>query len=59
MAAVVAQNYENYYKNMFSKWQQLFDNGDKVREFLTKEGYDLYPTIKQTYENDLKKQKKQ
>ncbi|WP_215773290.1 putative immunoglobulin-blocking virulence protein [Mesomycoplasma hyorhinis] len=57
VAAVVAQNYENYYKNMFSKWQQLFDNGDKVREFLTKEGYDLYPTIKQTYENDLKKAK--
>ncbi|ADQ90818.1 Putative uncharacterized protein [Mesomycoplasma hyopneumoniae 168] len=55
VAAVVAQNYENYYKNMFLKWRELFENGDKVRDFLTQEGYNKYPDIKSKYESDLAK----
>ncbi|QJB71551.1 putative immunoglobulin-blocking virulence protein [Mycoplasma sp. 1654_15] len=41
------------YKNLFWKFEALFENGDKVREFLTQEGQTLYPWIKKKYEDDL------
>ncbi|CNS27279.1 Uncharacterised protein [Salmonella enterica subsp. enterica serovar Typhimurium str. DT104] len=40
---------------MFLKWRELFENGDKVRDFLTQEGYNKYPDIKSKYESDLAK----
>ncbi|MXR12245.1 putative immunoglobulin-blocking virulence protein, partial [Mycoplasma flocculare] len=55
VAAVVAQNWQNYYKNMFFKWRELFENGDKVKDFLTQEGQQKYPDIKSKYQSDLQK----
>ncbi|QJB71542.1 putative immunoglobulin-blocking virulence protein [Mycoplasma sp. 1654_15] len=55
VAAIVKQNWENYYKNAFFKWRELFDNGDAVVPFLKPEGQNLYPSIKAKYESDLKK----
>ncbi|AXE60524.1 putative immunoglobulin-blocking virulence protein [[Mycoplasma] phocae] len=49
--AVIRQNKNTgYFINLFEKYKRLFDNGDKVVDFLTEEGKRKYPIeIKQKY----------
>lgn len=41
-----ANNNPDHWKRVFERWKPLFDNGDKVYEFLTEEGKQKYPKIK-------------
>lgn len=41
-----ANNNPDHWKVVFERWKPLFDNGDKVLDFLTEEGKKKYPEIK-------------
>ncbi|WP_208894850.1 putative immunoglobulin-blocking virulence protein [Ureaplasma diversum] len=41
-----ANNNPDHWKQVFERWKPLFDNGDKVLDFLTDEGKQKYPEIK-------------
>ncbi|QJG66690.1 putative immunoglobulin-blocking virulence protein [Mycoplasma phocoeninasale] len=53
--AVIRQNRATqYYINLFDKYKRLFDNGDKVKEFLTPHGMSIYDKdIKQKYIDEV------
>ncbi|MBN0970622.1 putative immunoglobulin-blocking virulence protein [Mycoplasma phocoeninasale] len=59
--AIIRQNSAtDYYKNLFEKYRRLFDNGDKVKEFLTDYGKSIYDVqIKQKYLDDKKRLEEQ